>query len=290
MRLRTLPLSLSGVVLGVFIAFSSDVQALYPLPALILLLLTTVLLQILSNLSNELGDTLSGTDREDRQGIHYSLQDGGLSIDEMKRLIAGVAVSSCLSGLAMVWCSFGTLFSWTPVLLLLLGAAAIWAAMHYTLGRNPYGYKGLGDLFVFLFFGLVSVGGGCFVCAHHLPASILLPASAIGFFSVGVLNLNNMRDMKSDAAPRTTVAIRLGAHRARIYQTVLIGTGWMCMLIYTHPLPWVRALYIITLPLYILHLHGVWTRNDRALDPMLPLLVMSTFALSLLAGLGLLLS
>ena len=323
MRLRTLPLSLSGVVLGICIAFSSvlvvgkpmpllgdsdpsAVQAVHPMATVVFLLLTTVLLQILSNLSNELGDTLSGTDRDDRQGMHYSLQDGGLTIPEMKRLIASVAAACCLSGLAMVYCSFGELFAWTPILLLLLGAAAIWAAMHYTLGKNPYGYRGLGDLFVFIFFGLVSVAGGYFVCAHTLPAMILLPASAIGFFSVGVLNVNNIRDMRSDAATRVTVAIKLGERRAHIYQTVLLVAGWICMLIFMGVIsqesslsdlapssagasfPWQRWLFLLTLPLYLLHLKGVWTRTDRALDPMLPLLVLSTFALSFLAGLGLL--
>ncbi|MBP5539617.1 MAG: 1,4-dihydroxy-2-naphthoate octaprenyltransferase [Bacteroidales bacterium] len=306
MRLRTLPLSLSGVVLGVCIAFSSvlvveksmsllgdsdlsAVQAVHPIATVVFLLLTTVLLQILSNLSNELGDTLSGTDREDRQGVHYSLQDGGLTIPEMKRLIASVAAACCLSGLAMVYCSFGEIFAWMPILLLLLGAAAIWAAMHYTLGKNPYGYRGLGDVFVFIFFGLVSVAGGYFVCAHTLPALLLLPASAIGFFSVGVLNVNNIRDMRSDAATRVTVAIKLGEHRARIYQTVLVAIGWACMIIFMgmSSFPWPRWLFLLTLPLYVLHLKGVWTRTERALDPMLPLLVLSTFFFSLLAGLGL---
>ncbi|MBO7510569.1 MAG: 1,4-dihydroxy-2-naphthoate octaprenyltransferase [Bacteroidales bacterium] len=316
MRLRTLPLSLSGVALGICIAFSSvfafdgrsdadglsAIRAVHPAATVIFLLLTTVLLQILSNLSNELGDTLNGTDREDRQGMHYSLQDGGLTIPEMKRLIASVAAACCLSGLLMVYCSFGELWAWTPILLLLLGAAAIWAAMHYTLGKHPYGYRGLGDIFVFIFFGLVSVAGGYFVCAHSLPLLLLLPASAIGFFSVGVLNVNNIRDMRSDAATRVTVAIQLGEHRARIYQTVLIAAGWICMLIFMGLAPqgatilpfvesssllWPRCLFLLTLPLYALHLKGVWTRTDRALDPMLPLLVLSTFALSLLAGIGL---
>lgn len=290
MRLRTLPLSLSGVMLGIFATFGSGaVQAAYPVASLVFLLLTTVLLQILSNLSNELGDTLSGTDRDDRQGIRYSLQDGGLTIAQMKRLIASVAASCCLSGLAMVWCSFNALFAWTPLLLLLLGAAAIWAAMHYTLGKHPYGYRGLGDVFVFIFFGLVSVGGAYFVCAHSLPVRMILPAAAIGFFSVGVLNLNNIRDMKTDAVTRVTVAIRLGERRARIYQTLLMGAGWACLLVFSHPLPWTRGLYLLTLPLYVLHLKGVWTCDGRALDPMLPLLVMSTFVLSLLVGLGMVL-
>jgi 1,4-dihydroxy-2-naphthoate octaprenyltransferase len=132
---------------------------------------------------------------------------------------------------------------------------------------------------------------------------LLLPASSIGFFSVGVLNVNNIRDMRSDAATRVTVAIRLGERRARIYQTVLIAAGWVCMLIFMGLAPqgatilpfvdsssllWMRWLFLLTLPFYALHLKGIWTRADRALDPMLPLLVLSTFALSLLAGIGLL--
>ena len=161
--------------------------------------------------------------------------------------------------------------------------------MKYTLGRNPYGYRGLGDLFVFIFFGLVSVMGAYFVAAHTISSwYLLLPASAIGFFSMGVLNVNNIRDMKTDAANRMTVAIRLGERNARIYQTVLIVLGWAAMCAYClcrFPDPW-HWLFVITLPLYIIHLRGVGTRSGRALDPMLPLLVMSTAAFSLLAGLG----
>ena len=189
----------------------------------------------------------------------------------------------------MIWGSFGTLLGVEPLLLLLLGAAAIAAAMRYTLGKNPYGYRGWGDLFVFIFFGLVSVCGGYYVCSHDLShILILLPGSAIGFFSIGVLNVNNIRDMKTDAATRTTVALKLGIRRARIYQTLLIVAGWATMLLYTALTAtcWTAWLYLLTLPLYVKHLNGVWHRLDRALDPMLPLLVISTFLFALLAGAG----
>jgi 1,4-dihydroxy-2-naphthoate octaprenyltransferase len=143
---------------------------------------------------------------------------------------------------------------------------------------------------VFLFFGLVAVMGAYFVCTRGLGLhwKLLLPASGVGFFSVGVLNVNNIRDMKTDAANRVTVAIKLGARKARIYQTVLIGLGWACMAAYCllcWP-SWWHWIWVITLPLYLIHLKGIWTREDRALDPMLPLLVMSTFALCLLMGIG----
>lgn len=287
MRLRTLPLSAAGVILGILLATASWKVDFW---TALLVVATTLSLQILSNLSNELGDVLRGTDTADRQGPQYGLNAGAITIPEMKVLI-GIFVGVCiLSGTAMTWRAFGTLFELTPILVLMLGAFAIMGAMRYTLGRNPYGYRGLGDFYVFLFFGLVSVLGSYFVCTMGagLHWKLLLPSSAIGFFSVGVLNVNNIRDMKTDAVNRVTVAIRLGVHRARIYQTVLIVLGWACMVAYCllcWPSVW-HWLWALTLPLYLLHLRGVWTREDRALDPMLPLLVLSTFALSLLAGLG----
>ena len=293
MRLRTLPLSLAGSVMGIFAAASVTQVSFWPI---FTVLLTTALLQVLSNLSNELGDTLSGTDTDQREGIRYSLQDGDMTVPQMKRLIACVVACCCLSGLAMIAVSFGTLFALEPAVLILLGAAAIWAAMHYTLGKNPYGYRGLGDIFVFIFFGLVSCCGACYVCGHDagwqtLLKASLLPACSIGCFSVAVLNVNNIRDMATDAATRTTVAIKLGGRRARIYQTVLICLGWLLMVAYILFIvpgsSWSRWLFVLTLPLYIKHLHGVWTREGRSMDPLLPLLVISTFIFAILAGAGL---
>lgn len=287
MRLRTLPLSLSGVVTGIFIAATQT--TLRPL-TVVFLLLTTVLLQILSNLSNELGDTLSGTDSADRSVARYSLQDGEISIEEMKRLIASTVMICCLSGALMVWFAMGTLVSREALLLLTLGALAILSAMRYTLGRHPYGYRGFGDLYVFLFFGLVSVCGGYYVCTRSLdlmPA--LLPACTIGCFSVGVLNVNNIRDMKSDAATRVTVAMRLGQTGARVYQTLLIFGSWTLIVIYTlqHYTGPMNFLYALTFPAYLMHVKGTWLRRDSALDPMLPLLVLGTFVFALLFGIGL---
>lgn len=286
MRLRTLPLSLAGIVLGELLAAK---VCDYDVLTVVLLALTTVCLQILSNLSNELGDTLSGTDRSDRQGIHYSIQDGEMTVPEMKRLIGCFAVLSCLVGFAMVWRAFGTVLAPLPAAFLALGAAAVWAAMHYTLGKHPYGYRGLGDIFVFIFFGLATVCGGYYLTCLVWDWRILLPAASIGCFSVAVLNVNNIRDMKSDAATRTTVALKLGLRRARIYQTALIAAGWVLMTVFaaTEPLHWLHFAYVLALPGFVKHLHGVWTREDRALDPMLPLLVVSTFTFALFAGITL---
>lgn len=286
MRLRTLPLSLAGVILGVTLA--ADKTDVSPWTAA-LIFLTTVCLQILSNLSNELGDTLSCTDSADRQGPKYALGSGDMTIGDIKKLILMFIGLCVISGLAMIQVSFGSLFKTESICLEALGAAAIVGAMKYTLGKNPYGYRGLGDVFVFIFFGLVSVLGGYYVAARELPPLImLLPASAIGCFSVGVLNVNNIRDMKTDAVNRVTVAIKLGMKGARIYQTILVTLGWALILVFcaVYDSAPGHFLFLITLPLYIKHLQGVWTRSERALDPMLPILVISTFFLSILAGAG----
>lgn len=283
MRLRTLPLSLAGVLMGIFLAAGDGMVSA---TVIVFTLLTTVALQILSNLSNELGDFLSGLDRDGRNGPCYSLQVGGLTVREFRITIAITAAFCCICGLLMIGFSYGWQVGWQPIVLLLLGASAIWAAMRYTLGKNPYGYRGLGDLFVFLFFGLVSVIGGYFVIRHTLTPWLLMPASAIGMFSVAVLNVNNIRDMASDQGLRKTIPLRIGERPAKIYHTLLITTGWGLLIVYNllqhyTPLQW---LCLLTLPLYIFHLYGVWHRSDRQLDPMLPLLVITTFLLSLLNG------
>lgn len=289
MRLRTLPLSLAGVVLGLLVAASDGYSSWI---VLIFTVLTTICLQILSNVSNELGDYMHGTDTNDRQGPAYSLQAGALNVKEMKWTIAVMVMLCCLFGSMLVAFSFGTLFSLPALFTLLMGGSAIWASMHYTLGKNPYGYRGLGDIFVFMFFGLVSVMGAYFVVAHSLSLILLLPASAIGCFSVGVLNVNNIRDMKTDAGIRVTIPLKIGERRAKIYQSCLIIGGWLLMILFvtlraTTICSW---LFMLTIPLYVVHLRGVWQLSGKRLDAMLPLLVMSTFVFSLLTGFGLIIS
>ncbi len=275
MRLRTLPLSLAGVVCGALLAWP-HAEACMPVWSLVTLLLTTVSLQVLTNLSNELGDHLSGVDGEGREGPNYSMADGGLTVKQMWKAINAMVVVCCVSGLLMVW------MSGSPWWLLLLGAAAIWAATHYTLGKNPYGYRGLGDLFVFIFFGLVSVLGSYFVIAHTIDfdASLLCPAVGVGLLSVAVLNVNNIRDMASDEGLRKTVPLRIGEHCARWYQTALIVIGVGCFI-------WSPIMFRycgLTVPFFVWHIIGVWTRRGNRLDPMLPLLVISTFVIALLYG------
>lgn len=303
MRLRTLPLSLSGVVCGLFMAVADKNLGRLEMvnwAAVPFLLLTTVGLQILSNLSNELGDYQSGTDGGDREGPMYSLGTGQMTVKDFKSMIKGAVVFCCVMGAAMSWLVFRTL-CWQLGAMLALGVAAIWASMHYTLGKHPYGYRGLGDVFVFIFFGLVSVLGGYWVTAGEVVRSgwEVLPAVGIGLFSVGVLNVNNIRDMKSDAGTRVTIPLKIGEKPAKVYQTCLIVGGVLSFAGYTiganYPFgeSWTQGawwwLYLLLLPLYVLHLAGVWKRTGPKLDPMLPMLVMGTFVLSILFGLGLIL-
>ena len=276
MRLRTLPLSLAGVVCGGFLAMGNGGSVW----SLLLVMVTGCALQVLSNLSNEMGDHLSGVDGEGREGPNYSMTDGGLTEKQMWPAINGMVVFCCLSGLAMV------LVSGSPWWLLLLGAAAIWASTHYTLGKNPYGYRGLGDLFVFIFFGIVSVMGSYFVVAHRIDFEwlLILPAIGVGLLSVAVLNVNNIRDMESDRGKRVTVPLKIGARRAKWYQTFLIIVGALCMLPLP-VLPFFWFLFLLPVAGLVLHLMLVWQAEGRKLDPALPILVISTFLLAFVYGL-----
>ena len=278
MRLRTLPLSLAGVVCGGLLAMGG-LGHNGNWWAFILVLITACSLQVLSNLSNEMGDHINGVDGNDRQGPAYGMANG-LTEKQLWRAINTMVVVCCVVGLAMIWVSY------SPWWMVLVGEVAIWAATHYTLGKKPYGYIGLGDLFVFIFFGLVSVLGSFFVLVHDIHWYYLLPASGIGLLSVAVLNVNNIRDMQSDEGIRKTVPLRIGMRRAKWYQTVLVSLGWLLMAGSYYGNTTFLWLILCTLPLFVWHIVGVWRREGKRLDPMLPLLVLSTFLLSLLYSIG----
>ena len=280
MRFRTLPLSLAGVVCGAYMAYAQP--ACRP-GTHIFLVLTAVLLQILSNLSNELGDYRSGVDGKGREGPAYGMADG-LTEKQLWRAINTMVVLCALSGLAMLLLSF-PLSTFHFPLMVFLGAAAIWAATHYTLGKKPYGYIGLGDLFVFIFFGLASVLGSHFVIAHTLfvtgPITTFAPAVGLGLLSVAVLNVNNIRDMASDEGLRKTIPLRIGKRGAKIYQTLLVVLGVACFA--WNPQDFWMCVFP-TMPFFLWHIIGVWRRDGKRLDPMLPLLVITTFVLAFLYG------
>ena len=296
-RLRTLPLAVSSIIVGSALAYVTD-HFRYSAPAqfspivLVLALVTAILLQILSNLANDLGDHQHGTDNKDRIGPQRAVQSGAISPAAMKRAMIICGVLAFTSGCTLIIVALG--FSSTMLLFLLLGLAAIGAAVKYTFGKNPYGYAGLGDVSVFLFFGIVGVCGTFFLHAGFIHTLLVwLPAIAFGSLSTGVLNVNNMRDIHNDAASgKRTMVVRMGSDNARIYHTALVVGGLTCLasfaLLTQRWQPW---LFLLTLPVFIIHLRKVWTITDpRALDPQLKVLAMGTFLTALLFSLGLILA
>lgn len=284
-RLRTLPLSLSGIFMGTLLA---NADGFFNSMAFALAVATTLCLQILSNLANELGDLQKGTDNTERLGPIRSIQSGALTLSEFKRTILVFIILSVISGSALVYTAFNSLFSQDGMIMLLLGGASIIAAIKYTVGKSAYGYHGLGDLFVFLFFGLLSVTGSYFLMTHKINALLFLPASAIGLLSTGVLNLNNMRDINNDrTCGKRTLPVMIGIHRAKIYHFILIIGAFLCMNGYaiSRERGICGFLFLITLPLFIIHLKKVAREEGRALDPQLKVLSLSTLLFALLSGL-----
>ncbi|MFZ1685852.1 MAG: 1,4-dihydroxy-2-naphthoate polyprenyltransferase [Flavobacteriales bacterium] len=293
-RLRTLPLAVSSIVVGSAVAFFMDELDAWGFEPIVfgLALLTAVLLQILSNLANDLGDHQHGTDNQDRIGPQRAVQSGAISPAAMKRAMMICGALAFISGCALITVALG--FSSTTLLFLLLGLAAIGAAVKYTFGKNSYGYAGLGDISVFLFFGIVGVCGTFYLHTRSMDWTLLLPAAAFGLLSAGVLNLNNMRDIQNDAASgKRTLVVRMGGTNAKIYHATLVVGGVLCLLAFTLTAflgPW-QLLFLLVVPGFIIHLRRVMSNTDpRALDPQLKVLAMGTFFTALLFSLGLILA
>lgn len=287
-RLRTLPLSISGILVGTTIAVQ---QGNFSIVIFTLALGTTLGLQILSNFANDYGDGVKGTDNEDRVGPARAIQSGLISRKEMKLGIIAIAIATFLLAILLIYTAFGTENFLYAVIFFLLGLGAIAAAIKYTVGDNAYGYRGLGDIFVFLFFGLVGVYGSYFLYSLELDWKVLLPASAIGFLSAGVLNLNNMRDRKSDEkAGKNTLVVKLGAEKARNYHYFLIIGAVLCWVIFSVLTADGLSdfLYVLGFIPLILHLKRVeQNQNPILLDPELKILALTTFLISVLFGVGL---
>lgn len=286
-RPRTLALAVATVGLGLALAWS---DGYHNLPVALLTLLTAILLQMLSNLANDYGDSLHGADSAERLGPRRAVQSGRVTREAMKRAVILFVLLSMLAGLATVWLAFGAGGLYLVLLFLLLGAAAIWAAIAYTASNRPYGYAGFGDLAVFLFFGIVAVAGAYFLLAHRLPPVVLLPAVSGGLFSVGVLNINNIRDVDSDRrAGKHTIPVRLGPRRARIYHWLLLAGGFAVALLYvalTYRSPW-QLLFLVTAPLFLRNGLAVWRSHRPAeLDPLLKQMSLTTLLFVLTFGLG----
>ncbi len=290
-RLRTLPLAFSSILMGSFIAaYHHSFQWI----VLCMALMTTLFLQILSNLANDYGDTINGADHEGRQGPRRTVQSGVISLKQMKNAIILFALLSFISGIILLHVSFGNFAQIRFLLFILLGIVAIGAAMRYTMGNNPYGYKGLGDIYVFAFFGLVGVGGTYFLHTGLWNWSILLPAIAIGTLSTGVLNVNNMRDIESDKeAGKQTLVVRIGLKRAKTYHFVLIGlaiTSLFCFVIIT-PFSWHRFTFMLALPILFIHIKAIKMADmATGFDRQLKKLALSTLITVILFGIGLILN
>lgn len=221
-RLRTLPLALSSILAGQAIAAQE-----HRLDLLIFLLacLTTIFLQILSNLANDYGDSIHGADNLERTGPLRAVQKGAISSLQMKSAISLIAALSFISGLILLFVAFKE--NWQVLITFLgLGVLAIAAAIFYTNGKRPYGYVGLGDVSVLIFFGPVGVVGSYYLQAQSLNASALGISLGIGALAVGVLNVNNLRDIKSDQlAGKLSIPVRLGFNRAKYYHIALLIIG-----------------------------------------------------------------
>ncbi len=293
-RLRTLPLAVSSIIVGSALAYLAD-HVNYNGPpqfrqsVLFLALLTAILLQILSNLANDLGDHQHGTDNADRVGPQRAVQSGAITPAQMKRAMVLCGVLALISGCALITVALG--FTVITLGFLLLGLLAIGAAVKYTFGKNPYGYAGLGDVSVFLFFGIVGVCGTFYLHTRGMHWLVLLPATAFGLLSTGVLNVNNMRDIHNDAASgKRTLVVRMGSGNARIYQTALVAGGILSLVafaLHVGPQLWTSWLFLIAVPGFVVHLRRIWTIIDqRALDPQLKVLAMGTFMTAILFSLG----
>lgn len=282
-RLRTLPLSVSGILVGCFYAFS---KGMTNWGILGFALLTTLGLQILSNFANDYGDGVKGTDNENRIGPQRAIQSGAITVQAMKKGIIITSLLTMASAVTLIYLSFGKENFTYSLFFFFLGLAAIAAAIKYTVGNSAYGYRGLGDLFVFIFFGLVSVIGCYFLFAKEIDKLIVLPAISIGLLSVAVLNLNNMRDQVSDAmSGKNTLVVKMGAQKAKIYHYNIIITALVLTLLFAilcnfKPL---QYLFLIAYIPFLIHIKTV-SKNTvpRDLDPELKKVALSTFLLSIL--------
>ena len=285
-RLRTLPLALASIFAGSFLA---KWENSFRWEVLLLSATTTIFLQILSNLSNDYGDSIHGADSTARKGPVRAVQSGLISLQEMKSAMVLFGGLSLVSGLFLI---FVALPNWTFILgFLILGLLSIWAAIRYTSGSNPYGYAGLGDISVFIFFGLVGVIGSYFLHSLQANALVLLIACSLGCFSTAVLNINNIRDIDSDLlAGKRSIPVRIGRSRAITYHWTLIAVAYAGLLIFTS-LSQTNGPFLasIALPWMIRIGYGLQkAKTAGEADPYLKQMALSTLLWTLLFGIGLL--
>ena len=289
-RLRTLPLAMSATILGSFLGYAEN---RFKWGVFIFGSLTTLFLQVLSNLANDYGDAKKGTDNENRLGPLRVTQSGLVTQKQIRGMIGFFVLLSLVSGSLLIWFGLrgGDLMVYS--IFFILGFSAIFAAIKYTIGKRPYGYVGFGDIMVFIYFGILGVAGTYFLHTQSLHLSILLPASSVGLFSAGVLNLNNLRDFENDAANgKNTLVVRMGVPWAKTYHVILLLTALVLAVLYTilHFNSYYQLIFLLPLPLLISDINKVITNTVPVeLNAELKKLAVATLLFSLSFGLGLIL-
>jgi 1,4-dihydroxy-2-naphthoate polyprenyltransferase len=288
-RLRTLPLAVSSIAMGGFLASAADA---FRWDIFLLCILTTVFLQILSNLANDYGDSIHGADSADRKGPSRAVQSGAVTGTQMRAAVIVFVLLSLTSGILLLIVSFG--LAWKALVFFFgLGVLSILAAMAYTMGKKPYGYAGLGDLSVLIFFGFVGVIGSSYLFTKEITTFSILPALSCGLFSIAVLNINNIRDIDSDRqAGKFSIPVRIGRGKAVMYHWMLLITGISSAIIYTaltYASVW-QLLFLVTIPLFLMNGRAISSKPSHELDPYLRQMALSTLLFVLLFGLGLALS
>ncbi|MCW5910992.1 MAG: 1,4-dihydroxy-2-naphthoate polyprenyltransferase [Cyclobacteriaceae bacterium] len=288
-RLRTLPLALACIGMAGFLAAAAGKfnGLLFALCCL-----TTVLLQILSNLANDYGDSVNGADHAGRKGPQRAVQSGAISANQMRNAVILFTLLSLVCGLFLLWTAFGA--DWKALTLFLaLGLLSIAAAIGYTVGKKPYGYIGLGDISVLVFFGIVGVMGSYYLFTQQITWKEMLPALSCGLFSIAVLNVNNIRDIESDrAAGKYSIPVRIGKEKAVLYHWFLLAAGLLSAVVYTllaYKSPW-QFLFLATLPLLVRNGQAVHQKPAHQLDPFLKQMALSALIFVVLFGLGLLIN
>ncbi len=275
--------------MGGFLAASANA---FRWDVFLLCIATTIFLQILSNLENDYGDSIHGADSADRKGPARAVQSGAISALQMKTAVIIFIVLCLASGVSLLLVSFG--LNWNAILFFFgLGILSILAAIAYTVGKKPYGYVGLGDFSVLIFFGLVGVMGSYYLFTQHISWRETLPALSCGFFSIGVLNVNNIRDIDSDRkAGKFSIPVRIGRENSIRYHWFLLLGGILSGLLYsivTFQSPW-QFLFLISVPLFLRNGMAVSKKPSNELDPYLKQMALSTLVFVLLFGIGLILS
>ena len=288
-RPKTLPLALASIFTGSALGYWANPQGFNGL-VMALCLLTTILLQVLSNFANDYGDHQKGSDTEERIGPLRGIQKGAISAKELKWGLILMVVASFLSGsflIGIAYESLADLFAFAG-----LGILAIVAAITYTVGVKPYGYMGLGDISVLVFFGLLGVGGTYYLQTHSIDSHIILPAIGSGLLASAVLNINNLRDIEQDAkAGKNTLAVRLGAYKGRVYHCILLSVAALCYLAFAlaTAISWSNYLFVLAMPLLAKHAIFVYrSQQPSELRPMLAQMSMISLLINILFSLGLL--